>query len=109
MAHIAHQLGPVCLEGGVDSGVSRWLVGVVGLGGGAAPAQRPQAVRGALLQFACLRKTRGAQAFGSCSRRLCAGWLSYVPCSRGGGGRRRKAVALPQPTGLAGTFARSLR
>jgi hypothetical protein len=34
MAHIAHQPGPVCLE----SGVSRWLVGVVGLGGGAAPA-----------------------------------------------------------------------
>jgi hypothetical protein len=28
MAHIAHQPGPVCLEGGV----SRWLVGVVGLG-----------------------------------------------------------------------------
>jgi hypothetical protein len=34
MAHIAHQPGPVCLE----SGVSRWLVGSVGLGGGAAPA-----------------------------------------------------------------------
>jgi hypothetical protein len=31
MAHIAHQPGPVCLEGGV----SRWLVGAVGLGGGA--------------------------------------------------------------------------
>jgi hypothetical protein len=30
----AHQPCPVCLE----SGVSRWLVGVVGLGGGAAPA-----------------------------------------------------------------------
>jgi hypothetical protein len=29
MAHIAHQPGPVCLE----SGVGRWLVGVVGLGG----------------------------------------------------------------------------
>jgi hypothetical protein len=28
MGHIAHQPGPVCLEGGV----SRWLVGVVGLG-----------------------------------------------------------------------------
>jgi hypothetical protein len=34
MAHIAHQPGPVCLEGGV----SRWLVGAVGLGSGAAPA-----------------------------------------------------------------------
>ena len=34
MGHIAHQPGTVCLEGGV----SRWLVRVVGLGGGAAPA-----------------------------------------------------------------------
>jgi hypothetical protein len=63
MAHIAHQPGPVCLEGGV----SRWLVGVVGLG--AELLQRPHAARGALLQFECLRKTRGVQAFGSCSRR----------------------------------------
>jgi hypothetical protein len=44
MAHIAHQPGPVCLEGGV----SRWLVGVVGLG--AELYQRPHdAARGALL------------------------------------------------------------
>jgi hypothetical protein len=47
MAHIAHQPGPVCLEGGVR--VSRWLVGVVGLG--AELHQRPQAARGALLQY----------------------------------------------------------
>ena len=43
MAHISHQPGPVCLE----SGVSRWLVGVVGLG--VELHQRPQAARGALL------------------------------------------------------------
>jgi hypothetical protein len=50
--------GPVCLE----SGVSRWLVGVVGLG--VELHQRPQAARGALLRFECLSKTRGApQAF----------------------------------------------
>jgi hypothetical protein len=64
MAHIAPQPGPVRLEGG---GVSRWLVGVVGFG--AELLQRPQAVRGALLPFECLRKTRGAQALGRGSRR----------------------------------------
>ena len=71
MAHIAHQPGPVCLE----SGVSRWLVGVVGLG--VELHQRPQAARGALLQFECLSKARGAQAFRFRGRRgrLCAGCL----------------------------------
>ncbi len=39
MAHIAHQPGPVCLEGGV----SRWLVGVVGLGAELHP--RPHSTR----------------------------------------------------------------
>jgi hypothetical protein len=54
MAHIAHRPVPVCVEGGV----SRWLTGVVVIygGGGAAPAPPL-----ALLQFECLRKTRGAQ------------------------------------------------
>jgi hypothetical protein len=61
MAHIAHQPGPVCLEGGV----SRWLVG----GLGAELLQRPQAALGALLPFECLRKTRGAQAFRHCAGR----------------------------------------
>jgi hypothetical protein len=56
-------------------GVSRWLVGAVGLGGGAAH-QRPHAARGALLQFEWLSKTRGAQAFRAWRGRLCAGWLS---------------------------------
>ena len=55
MAHIAHQPGPVCLEGGV----SRWLVGVVGLG--VELHQRPQAARGALLPFEWLSKTRGSR------------------------------------------------
>ena len=55
MAHIAHQPGPVCLE----SGVSCWLVGVVGLG--VELHQRPQAARGALLQLEWLSKTRGAR------------------------------------------------
>ena len=58
MAHIAHQPGPVCLE----SGMSRWLVGVVGLG--VELHQRPHAARGALLQFEWLSKTRGVQALG---------------------------------------------
>jgi hypothetical protein len=55
MAHIAHQPGPVCLEGGV----SRWLFGVVGLG--AELLQRPHAARGPLL--------RGARAFRRCAGR----------------------------------------
>ena len=69
MAHIAHKPGPACLEGGV----SRWLVGVVGLG--VELHQCPQAARGALLPFECLSKTRGAQAFGARPRGLCAGRL----------------------------------
>jgi hypothetical protein len=56
MAHIAHKPGPVCLEGDV----SRWLVGVVGLGGGGAAPAPTHAARGAaLLQFEWLSKTRG--------------------------------------------------
>ena len=45
-----------------------------GFGGGAAPAHT-RAVRGALLQFEWLSKTRGVQAFGAWPRRLCAGCL----------------------------------
>jgi hypothetical protein len=68
---IAHQPGSVCLEGGV----SRWLVGVVGLE--AELHQRPHAARGALLQFECLRKTRGAQALRHALwRKAWPGWLS---------------------------------
>jgi hypothetical protein len=49
---------------------SCWLVEVVDLG--VVLHQRPQAARGALLRSDCLSKTRGAQAFGHCARRLCA-------------------------------------
>jgi hypothetical protein len=60
MAHIAHQPGPVCVEGGV----SRWLVGVVGLG--AELHQRPHApARGVLLEFDWLRKTRWLRPCGT--------------------------------------------
>jgi hypothetical protein len=82
MAHIAHQPGPVCLEGGVG----RWLVGVVGLG--VALHQRPHAARGALLPFECLRKTRGVQALrGGPGRpgRL-AGMAELAPLFPGGPG-----------------------
>ena len=80
MAHIAHQPGPVYLEGGV----SRWLVGVVGLG--VELHQRPQAARGALLQFECLSKTRGAQAFRAWRGRLCAECIGLAPLFPGGAG-----------------------
>ena len=79
----------VCLK----SGVSRWLVGVVGLG--VELHQRPQAARGALLPFEWLSKTRGAQAFARCARRLCAGWLNYAPCSREGQGAQRLCFSQP--------------
>jgi hypothetical protein len=93
MAHISHQPGPVCLEGGV----SRWLVGVVGLG--AELHQRPHAVRGALLQSACLRKTRGAQAFGSCSRTPGRDGRAMSPVP--GEARGSKAVAFHNPQALS--------
>jgi hypothetical protein len=80
MAHIAQQPGSVCLEGGV----SRWLVRVVGLG--AELHQRPHAARGALLQFECLRKTRGVQAFGGrLLPKAWPGWLSLLHCLFPGG------------------------
>jgi hypothetical protein len=74
MAHIAHQPGPVCVEGGV----SRWLAGVVVIWG-VELHQRRHSRLGVLLQFECLRKTRGAQW-----RKVWPGWLSYVRCSREG-------------------------
>ena len=85
MAHIAHQPGPVCLEGGMR----RWVVGVVGVG--AELLQRPHAARlarGALLQFGCLRKTRGVQAFrpGRAAPEGLAGVAKLAPLSPGGPG-----------------------
>jgi hypothetical protein len=71
----------VCVEGGV----SRWLVGAVGLG--AELHQRPHAARGAFLQFEWLRKTCGAQAFAPpLWRRAWLGWLAKKSRGRGGGG-----------------------
>jgi hypothetical protein len=95
---IAHQRGPVCLEGGV----SRWLVGVVGLGAGL--LQRPQAARGALLLFECLRKTRGVQAF-RCGpgRPGRDGWA--CSCYREG---RSKAVAFYNSQALSNVQEESL-
>jgi hypothetical protein len=80
MAHIAHQPGPVCLEGGV----SRWLVGVV-VGLGTELLQRPQAARAALLPFECLRK-RAAPGPPGAARQGQAGMAELRPCSRGGAG-----------------------
>jgi hypothetical protein len=88
MAHIAHQPGPVRMEGGVI----RWLVGVVGLG--AELHQRPHAARGVLLQFECLRKTRGVQAFRRCGGgpgRF--GCLGLLPGFGGGLGGRIRCFA----------------
>jgi hypothetical protein len=81
MAHIAHQPGPVCLEGGV----SRWLVRVVSLR--AELLQRPHAARGALLQFECLRKRAVSRPSGA----------ALFP----GGGGGSKAVAFYNPQALS--------
>jgi hypothetical protein len=101
MDHIAHQPGPVCLEGGV----SRWLVGVVGLGVELLhPRPHTRRVRGALLQFEWLSKTRGAQAFARCpglralrAKQTWPGWLSYAYWSREGQGEQSRCLS--QPTG----------
>jgi len=80
MAHIAHQPGPVCLE----SGVSRWLVGVVGLG--VELHQRPQAARGALLPFEWLSKTRGVRALRGLAPKAMRGVFRLGPLFPGGAG-----------------------
>jgi hypothetical protein len=77
--------------------VIRWLVGVVGLG--AELHQRPQAARGALLQYfnssgLGKRAAPGPSAPGAEDLTRMAELRPLIP----GGGRRRKAVALPQPT-----------
>jgi hypothetical protein len=81
MAHIAHQLSPVCLEGGV----SRWLVGVVGLG--AELHQHPHAARGALLRFDWRIETRGADQ---------QAVARSAACPRGG--QEEKSRCFLQPT-----------
>jgi hypothetical protein len=83
MAHIAHSptWPTVCLEGGV----SRWLVGVVGLG--AELHQRPHAARGVLLPFEylCIRKTRVSRPWGTLPQGL-AGVSELRPLFPGGPG-----------------------
>jgi hypothetical protein len=78
MAHIAHQPGPV----------SRWLVGVVGLG--AELHQRPHAARGALLQFDWRIETRATpQAVRHCDEGPGRGGSATPPVpgrDTGGGG-----------------------
>jgi hypothetical protein len=87
MAHIAHQPGPVCLEGGV----SRWLVGVVDLG--AELLQRPQAARD---WGASLIRMRVPKKYARCTvclglpREVWPGWLGLLarcPMSPDGGGK----------------------
>jgi hypothetical protein len=93
MAHITHQPGPVCLE----CGVSRWLVGVVGLG--AELLQRPHAACGALLQFECLRKTRGVQAFRGGPERPGRDGRARSPVSgKGGGGTKPLLFTTHKPS-----------
>jgi hypothetical protein len=94
MAHIAHQPGPVCLE----SGVSRWLVGVVGLG--AELLQGPQAARGALLHLLRLAKKNARRPdLPELLRKAWPGWLSYAACPWEGGGS--KAVTFHNPQALS--------
>jgi hypothetical protein len=80
MAHIAHQPGPVCLEGGV----SRWLVvGVVGLG-----AELHQRPHGRFFNSSALGKRAVARPSGAAPEGL-AGMAELPPLSPGGSGREK--------------------
>jgi hypothetical protein len=72
----------------------RWLVGVVVFW--AVLHQRPHTRRVGRFcfhSFECLRKPRGALAFGARPRRPAwPGWLSYLHCPREGGGERAKPL-----------------
>jgi hypothetical protein len=63
--------------------VSRWLVGVVGLG--AELHQRPHAARGALHEFDWLRKTRGPRPCGTVPEGLAGMAELHAGWSREGG------------------------
>jgi hypothetical protein len=79
MAHIAHQPGPVCVEGDM----SRWLAGVVVLGGGAAPA--PPLAAWFASSIRVPKKNARCPGLPPLWRKgAWPGWLSYVPCSWGG-------------------------
>jgi hypothetical protein len=89
MAHIAHQPGPVvCMEGGV----SRWLVGVVGLGGGAAPAPTGGAWGDSSKRVA--KKNARCPGPPRLARKAWPGWLSYA-CSREGQGEQSRCFSQP--------------
>jgi hypothetical protein len=64
------------------------------MGLGAELVQRPQAARGALLPFECLRKARGVQAF--------RGWrhVAALEARPGREGQGEQSRCLLQPTGL---------
>jgi hypothetical protein len=79
MAHIAHQPGPVCLEGGVR----RWLVRVVVLGGGAAPAPPTRGAWGAS-SIRVPKKNARCPGRPGLPRKAWSGWLSLLRCSREG-------------------------
>jgi hypothetical protein len=87
MAQIAHQPGPVCLEGGVR----RWLVGGVVLGGGATPAP----TRGAWGASSIRVPKKNARCPGLPPQKAWPGWLSYVPCSREGQGEQSRCFSQP--------------
>jgi hypothetical protein len=90
MAHIAHQPGPVCLEGGV----SRWLVvGVVGLG-----AELHQRPHGRFFNSSALGKRAVARPSGAAPEGL-AGMAELPPLPPGV--RGRKAVAFHNPQALS--------
>jgi hypothetical protein len=92
MAILLTKPGPVCVEGGVD----HWLAGVwVVVIWGVELHQRRHSRLGVLLQFECLRRTRGAKAVRHCGgrRKAWMGWLSYVRCSREGQEEKRRCFA----------------
>jgi hypothetical protein len=91
MAHIAQQPGPVCLEGGV----SRWLVGVVVLGGGAAPAPTSGAWGASSIRVA-KKNARRPGLREELLPKSWPGWLSYVHCPRGGQEEKSRCFLQPQ-------------
>jgi hypothetical protein len=94
MAHIAHQPGPVCLEGGV----SRWLVRVVGLGGGAAKAPTGGAWGASVIRVS--KKNARCPGLRELLPRAMRGVAGLRPLFPGGGGGR-KAVGFHNPPALS--------
>jgi hypothetical protein len=99
MARIAHQPGPVCLEG---------CEPLAGRGGGfeGGVLQCPQAARGALLGFEHLRKTRGPRPSATVAEGL-PGMTELRPLFPGGPGGG-KAVVFHNPQALSNVQEESL-